>query len=201
MTRTAFLLLFFCLPSLIIAQRGNLFFKKGNRVIQTFWAGQEIAFQTADQNWHKGKITRCSKDSVYIRPYMVQYHLMGTDTVSWPVEGYHFRDISGLPRKGILISFINNRFQINRAAGHVHFFWIKGGALFRAGAAAYTGVMLINNLTDKKPDGREIRNGLITGASVFLFGFILKKLYSPVYKTGKKYRLEYRDLTAGSAGN
>ena len=184
-------LLTLLLPSALAAQNDCLLIKKKNKVVQRLWMGNEFVFQTAGQHWHKGKITRLTKDSVYIRPVTVQYHMMGTDTVSWPVEGYHYNDIAALPKKGFLISLINNSFQINRSAGHVHWFWIKSGVLFRAGAAAYTGVMLINNMSDKDPDKKVITKGLLTGASVYLFGFILKKMYSPVHKTGKNYRLVY----------
>ena len=118
---------------------------------------------------------------------------MGTDTITWPVEGYHFRDIAALPKRGYLISMIDNQFQINRDAGHVHFYWIKSGVLFRVGAVAYTGVMLFNNLSDKNPNKTAIKKGLLTGAGIYLFGFLLKKLYSPVYKTGRSYHLEFVD--------
>jgi len=200
MTKAFPALLVLLFSSAIAAQKGSLLIKKKNKVVQRFWTGSEFAFQTAGQQWHKGIITRLTTDSVYIRPVIVKYHLMGTDTISWPVEGYRYNDIAALPKKGILVSFINNSFQINRAGGHVHWFWIKSGVVFRVGAAAYTGLVLINNFSDKDPDRKEIRNGLLTGASVYLFGFILQKMYSPVHKTGKKYRLTYLNFAAPGTG-
>jgi len=186
-------LLLFLITSVSNAQQSSLVFKKGNKVVQRFWMGNEIAFQSADQYWHKGRIKKLTPDSVYIQPITVKYHLMGTDTITWPVEGYHFRDIAALPKRGYLISMIDNQFQINRDAGHVHFYWIKSGVLFRVGAVAYTGVMLFNNLSDKNPNKTAIKKGLLTGAGIYLFGFLLKKLYSPVYKTGRSYHLEFVD--------
>ena len=184
----------------INAQQSSLVFKKGNKVLQRFWMGSELSFQTADKYWHKGRIKKISKDSVYIQPVTVKYHLMGSDTISWPVEGYHLQDIATIPKRGYLISMIDNQFQINRGAGHVHFYWIKSGVLFRGGAVAYTGVMLVNNLSDKKPDKTAIKKGLLTGAGIYLFGYLLKKMYSPFYKTGKKYKLEYMNYATGQTG-
>jgi len=193
-------LLTLLLSSAVVAQNGSLLIKKRNKVVQRLWTGSEFAFQTAGGYWHKGKITRLTKDSLYIRPVIVRYHLMGTDTIVWPVEGYHYSDVAAIPKKGFLISFINNSFQINRDAGHVHWFWVKSGVIFRAGAAAYTGLMLVNNISDKAPDKKEITKGLLTGASVYLFGFILKKMYSPVHKTGKNYSLAYIDYAIPEPG-
>lgn len=179
------------LPLLSHSQENILLIKKGNKVKKRLWKGNEFAFQTADQYWHKGKITRLTTDSLFIQPVTVKYHLMGADTISWPVEGYHFRDVVAIPRRGYLISMIDNRFQINRSAGHVHFYWIKSGVLFRVAGISYTGVMLFNHLSDKEPDKTAIKKGLLTGASVFLFGFVLKKIYHPVHRIGKHYHLQY----------
>lgn len=173
------------------AQQNSLVFTKGNKLQQRFWTGTEISFQSTDKYWHKGKIKKLTADSMYIQPVTVKYNLMGTDTISWPVEGYHLRDIAALPKRGYLISMIDNQFQINRDAGHVHFYWIKSGVLFRVGAMAYTGVMLFNHLSDKKPDKTAIKKGLLTGAGIYLFGFLLKKTYSPVNKIGKKNKLKF----------
>ncbi|MBP6589414.1 MAG: hypothetical protein KA229_04855, partial [Chitinophagaceae bacterium] len=104
----------FLITSVSNAQQSSLVFKKGNKVVQRFWMGNEIAFQSADQYWHKGRIKKLTPDSVYIQPITVKYHLMGNDTITWPVEGYHFRDIAALPKRGYLISMIDNQFQINR---------------------------------------------------------------------------------------
>lgn len=193
-------LLLLMIITAVNAQHNSLVFKKGNKVLQRFWTGTEISFQTADNYWHKGRIKKLTADSVYIQPVTVKYRLMGTDTISWPVEGYHYRDIATLPKRGYLISMIDNQFQINRGAGHVHFYWIKSGVLFRVGAVAYTGVMLFNNLSDKNPDKMAIKKGLLTGAGIYLFGFLLKKMYNPVNKTGKKYKLEFINYATEQTG-
>jgi hypothetical protein len=192
MHRPAIISLFLLLIITVInAQPSSLVFTKGNKLQQRFWTGTEISFQSTDQYWHKGKIKKLTADSIYIQPVTVKYKLMGTDTISWPVEGYHLHDIAALPKRGYLISMIDNQFQINRDAGHVHFYWIKSGVLFRVGAMAYTGVMLFNNLSNKNPDKTAIKKGLFTGAGIYLFGFLLKKTYSPVYKIGKRYKLKF----------
>ena len=46
----------------------------------------------------------------------------------------------------MLIDNVNGGFAINRSGGHVHFFWIKGGLLFKLGAGVYAGVRLGNTI-------------------------------------------------------
>ncbi|GEM_PF-871983 len=191
---------FLLITAAINAQQSSLLFTKGKKTQQRFWTGSEISFQSTDQYWHKGKIKKLTVDSIYIQPVTVKYHLMGTDTISWPVEGYHLHDIAALPKRGYLISMIDNQFQINRGAGHVHFYWIKSGVLFRVGGIAYTGVMLFNNLLDKPVNKTAIKKGLLTGAGIYLFGFLLKKTYSPVYKIGKRNKLKFVNYAATPAG-
>jgi hypothetical protein len=93
-----------------------------------------------------------------------------------------------MPKKGYLIDYKNGRFQINRAGGHVHFYWIKAGALFRIGAATYLGVALINGLsgTENRITGEDIAYS----AGVFAFGLLLKFLYKPYLKIGKRYHFK-----------
>jgi hypothetical protein len=113
---------------------------------------------------------------------------MGTDTVSFNTTGFSIADIRAMPKKGILIDYKNGRFQISRSGGHVHFYWIKSGVLFRWGAAAYLAVALINGLSDKerKVTGSEIAYSV----SVFGFGVLLKYLYKPYLKVGKKHHFK-----------
>ena len=84
-------------------------FKKGNITIERFWLGDFIAFQLKDQEWKKGQLTRISNDSFYIKPRVVYYYSMGSDTVYFNVSGYSISDVFAMPKKGYLIDYIKDR--------------------------------------------------------------------------------------------
>lgn len=158
-----------------------------------YWSGKEIAFQTADKAWHKGTISRLTADSFYIKPIKVVYHMMGSDTISYNTEGYRHADIATVPKRGILINNVNGGFAISRSGGHMHFFWIKGGLLFKLGAGMYAGFRLGNTIGNEFNWKKE-RGPLFT-AAVYAFGVLLRKLYKPVYVIGKKYRYQYINIS------
>jgi hypothetical protein len=167
------------------AQKSILYFKKGRKTISSYFEGTTISFLLKDGEWEKGLIKRITSDSIYIQPSVVHYNPMGTDTLTFNTIGFSTAQIYAMPKKGFLIDYINGRFQINRAGGHVHFYWIKAGALFRIGAATYLGVALINGLSSKenKVTGQDVAYS----AGVFGFGVLLKLLYKPYLKVGRRY--------------
>ena len=156
-----------------------MMFKKGNTSIKKFWKGDFIAFQLENKVWEKGEITRIKNDSFYIRPMVVKYSLMGIDTFYYPVKAFTIADIYALPKRGVLIDFIDGRFQISKTGGHQHFLWLKNGFLFRLAGG---GLVVLG-----------IANGSIQaaglGASIFLGGLLLNKLYKQTIKLGGKYRM------------
>ena len=171
----------------IYAQKNILEFKKGRKVISRYWEGSEIAFLASDGEWEKGVIKKIKNDSIYIEPSFVSYYLMGTDTFTLNTVGFSIAGIYAMPKRGMLIDYKNGRFQINRAGGHVHFYWIKSGTLFRYGAAAYVVVSLINGINSENKITTE---ELAISAGVFAFGVLLKCLYKPYHKIGKKYHFK-----------
>jgi hypothetical protein len=172
------------------SQQDVLIFKKKNKSIEKFWKGSVISFQVNSKQWRKGEITRINKDSFYIRPSMVIYSLYGTDTVRFPIQGYTIADIHAMPNKGILVNYKNGSYQIQRSAGHVHFYWIKSGAIFRIGAAAYAGVNIANGLINNDLSFKKSKEELGIAAAVFLAGLLLHKTYKPALRIGKKYKVE-----------
>jgi len=102
--------------------------------------------------------------------------------------GFAIAEIYAMPKQGMLIDYKNGQFQISRAGGHVHFYWIKAGALFRIGAATYVGVSLLNGLINNRDKIKT--SELAWAAGVFGFGVLLKCLYKPYLKIGKKYHLQ-----------
>ena len=121
---------------------------------------------------------------------VVTYNMMGTDTTYFNIEGYAISDIYAMPKKGILIDFINGEFQISRSGGHLHWYWIKSGWLFRTGAIGYAGVYIANGLIQNNFSFSESKTALGIAAGVFAVGVLLKKLYTPVIKTDRRKKME-----------
>jgi hypothetical protein len=176
--------------SIVYCQDDILIFKKRNKVITRYWKGSTIAFQQWDKQWEKGEIAKIRNDSFYIRPIIVRYSFMGTDTSHYSVIGFALTDIFAMPNKGIQIDYINGHFQISRSGGHVHWYWIKSGLIFRAGAASYAGLHIINGLINNDLSFSDSKTPLLTAAAVFLGGVLLHKDYKPYLQIGKKYHLK-----------
>ena len=171
-------------------QRDILVFKKKNKEIYRYWKGSTIAFQGRDKQWQKGEITKIQNDSFYIRPMIVRYSLMGTDTFHYNVRGFALADVFAMPNKGILIDYKDGRFQISGSGGHVHFYWIKSGWIFRVGAAGYAGLHIANGLKQNNFSLSGSKTQLLTAAAVFLVGVLLHKNYKPYLRIGTKYHLK-----------
>ena len=181
--------------SLAYCQQDILLFKKRNKEIYRYWKGTTISFQLRDKQWQKGEITKIHTDSFYIRPMVVHYSLMGTDTAHYRVMGFALTDVFAMPNKGILIDYINGRFQVSRSGGHVHWYWIKSGLIFRVGAAAYAGLHIANGLIQDNFSFSDSKSELLAAAAVFLVGVLLHMNYKPYLRIGKKYRLEILGLS------
>src|SRR4030095_1174527 len=176
--------------SLAYCQQDILVFKKKNKEIYRYWKGSTIAFQLEDKQWQKGEITKIQNDSFYIRPMIVRYSLMGTDTIHYGVRGFALTDVFAMPNKGILIDYKNGRFQISPSGGHVHWYWLKSGWIFRVGAAAYAGLHIANGLIQNNFSFSDSKTELLVAAGVFLVGVLLHMNYKPYLRVDTKYRLE-----------
>lgn len=188
MSKFAIIILLLLFGNSIHAQKSILYYKKGRKTISSYFEGTTISFLLKNGDWEKGVIKKITSDSVYIQPSLVRYNLMGTDTVTFNIIGFSLADIFAIPKRGYLIDYKNGRFQINRAGGHQHFYWIKSGWLFRWGAAAYLGVAVFNGLTSKS---NKVTGGDVAySTGVFGFGVLLKYLYKPYHKIGKRYHFK-----------
>jgi hypothetical protein len=175
---------------LAYSQNDILIFKKRNKEIARYWKGLTIAFQLKDEQWQKGEITKIQNDSFYIRPMIVRYGLMGMDTAHYSVKGFALTDVFAMPNQGILIDYINGHFQVSRYGGHVHWYWIKSGRIFRVGGAVYAALHITNGLIQNTFSFSDSKTELLTAAAVFLVGVLLNKSYKPYLRIGKKYHLE-----------
>ena len=171
-----------------------LLFKKGHRTITTYAKGSLITFQLPGRQWVQGRLTRITHDSIYVSEEIVYYNFGHNDTLHYSGFNFAFSDIYAMPKKGIQVDYMNGSFQINKNAGHIHFYWIRGGWLFRTGAAGYATLDVINGLIRNDLSFKKERTALGIAAGVFLFGYILKWTYHATYRMGKKYHFESLSL-------
>ena len=172
------------------SQQAILLFKKKNITVQNFWVGSTFAFQGRDKEWQKGEITEIHNDSFFIRPTVVQYNLLTTDTFYYNIAGYSVSDVYAIPKRGVLIDYKDGKFQISGSGGHQHWYWIKSGWLFRVVGAGYAGLIVANSLIDSDLSISDSKTQLGLAAGVFLVGVLLKKIYKLTIRTGKKYHME-----------
>jgi hypothetical protein len=190
MRKLTLISIFFFSFTLSFSQQTVLLIKKGTKTVQKFWKGSSIAFQLENKEWQKGEITQIQNDSFYIRPIIIRFGLLGSDTLRYNVIGFSFSDVYSLPKKGFLVDYKNGYFQIITSAGHQHFYWIKSGWIFRAGAIGYAGLHVTNGLLKNDFSISESKTPLATAAGIFLGGFLLKVMYRPTLRLGRKYHME-----------
>ena len=169
------------------AQNDFLVFKKKHKTIQRFFKNSYITFQLNDREWIHGIITKIENDSFYLTKVVIQVHLMGSDTFYFNGFHYALSDIYTMPKKGVQVHYVNGRYEISRAGGHVHWYWVKSGWIFKAGGAGYALLHVLNGVT-KKERNFSGKNLAIAGG-VFSVGVLLRYLYKPVLRTGRNYRL------------
>jgi hypothetical protein len=187
------LLLTACLSlafSLAHSQQNFLVLKKGNKPIESYWRENIIAFQLRDKQWVKGEISAIRNDSLYIRPLVIRFTMTSIDTLHYGIAGYSLDDLYALPKKGVLIDEVNGSYQISRSGGHVHWYWIKSGWIFRATGSGYIALTLLNGWIQNDFSWAQNRAQLGIAAAVFLFGVILHETWSPTIRLGKKYYLK-----------
>jgi hypothetical protein len=185
---TSLLILYF-ISFTSYAQQNVLLYKKKNKTIQQFWVGSVITFQLKDKEWRKGELTKAQNDSFYIRPFIVSYSLSGTDTARFTEEGYSFADIYAMPKRGVIVHYVNGHYQILMDGGHKHFYWIKSGAIFRIGAAMYATVHVINGLIRHRLSISESAKPLGIATAIYAGGAILHETYKLTHRNGEKYYL------------
>lgn len=171
------------------SQHGILFFRKNNRTITTYLKDSYIAFELKNHQWFAGIITGVQNDSFYLKPLEVTYGMLGTDTLASEIVGFALSEIYALPKKGVLVDYRNGSFQISTSGGHVHWYWVKSGWIFRVLGAGYAGLVITNGLIQNNLSLAGSK--LAVAAAVFLFGELLRQSYKPTLRLEKKYKLEY----------
>lgn len=184
-----FFVLFFA-SHYVTAQDQLLIFQKNRKMVSSYSTGMYICFIDHNNQWQYGILKRIRDDSFYIRPYLLQRSIWGFDTLSYYTESYTIADVFAMPKSGIEIDDVRGErnHQIATDAGHVHFYWIKGGWLFRVLGAGYAGLNIFNSLVLKNQPIDWL--GLACAAGLFAFGEFLKLNYKPYLKLGHKYSLK-----------
>jgi hypothetical protein len=185
-----FLIFFF---EIGFAQHDLLVFRKGNRTISIFLKDSYIAFQLEGHQWIAGYITRIQNDTFYLKPLEVIYGMFGNDTLATEIMSFVVSDVYAIPKTGVQIDYKNGSFQISKSGGHVHWYWIKSGWIFRVLGAGYATLVVTNGLIQNNLSLSGSKLGV--AAAVFLFGELLHLSYKPYIQLGKKYHLEYLKIT------
>jgi len=196
MNRILLFILLISITNLSFAQNDYLALKKGNKTIQRFWKNSYIAFQLKDGQWVKGIITKIENNSFDLKIEMITHSLFGSDTFHISDFHYPLSDIYAMPGKGLQIDYIDGGFKVNKSAGHVHWYWIKSGWLFRTGAIGHTVLYIANGIINNLSFSG-INLGIAAG--VFIAGVVLHKIYKPIFRLGKKYHLHSITTTPARA--
>ncbi len=173
----------------LFSQNDILVFKKKNKTIATYAKGSYISFLTRDHQMIKGIITQVINDSFYMKEEVVRYSMMGNDTFHYSGWRYAIGDVYALPKKGILIDKKNGRYQISTTGGHLHWYWVKSGWLFRTAGIGYASLNVANGIINNDLSFAEYKTPLAIAGGSYLFGWILRWLYTPWLRTGNKYQL------------
>lgn len=135
----------------------------------------------------QGIITEIRPDSFYLKTERITYTMMGADTVHFSGFRYAVSDVYAMPKKGLQLHYVGNHLEINRSAGHMHFYWFKSGWLFRTVALGYVALDATNGLIHDNFSVSGSKYGLAAG--VFLAGMAMKYTYKVTFRVGKRYRL------------
>jgi hypothetical protein len=182
---------FLCLVVSNLQAQGILQYKRNKKTRASFIKGNIISFMVEQGYWRKGRISRLKADSIFILPLVIKPQFTGPDSTYWEEEAYSLSEIYAMPKKGILIDYIDGRFTVNGDGGHVHWYWIKSGYLFRLAALTFAGVYLANGLIQNDLSLEASLAPMGIAAALYTVGWSMKKLYHPYNKIGKKYHFVY----------
>ena len=172
-------ILFFCYSHGYTQQSDFLILKKKDRPLKYFYAGTQIQFVTTGNAYRNALITAIKNDSLYLQEFLVQrvpmtYGGFINDTVGSFRFTYHHNQVKsfGMPKKGFNVQG-------------------SGAALF-GGGVLLTLASGVAYLIDKDKFSPELLGGaVLLGAA----GYFMSKSGKNGMVIGKKYKLEYMDMT------
>lgn len=177
-------ILFFLLPFIVLqsaAQSSDMIsLKKGNKVLQTFFKGQNIIFTTREGASRDALITNIKNDSIFLQEFLIirrttTYGGYILDTAGSFRYAYDYKAMYMFPKKE------KRGFSLGNSGASL----LGGGVLL----SLASGVVY---LADKDTFSPTL---LIASASAALVGFLLtKKTSQPILIGKKKYNLQYINL-------
>src|SRR5258706_6741592 len=107
------LITFIFISNICIAQSDFILLKKRSRVLQTWFAGQNIQLQLSNKQWLNAVINKIGNDSLYLRPFVTQvlanrWGMPYVDTTYYGVMHIDVKDIRALPKTEESFPYIRN---------------------------------------------------------------------------------------------
>ena len=164
-----------------IAQQADLLIlKKHNKKIRTWFAGDNIEFIAASGNYVDARINGMKGDTLYLQEFIVRrmmtvYGAYMIDTVGSYHYKYHYNQIKTIGKEE------RRSFNLQGSGAAL----LGGGALLTiASGAVY--------LFDRKKFSAPL---LIAAAGLGVAGYFMSKDRSKGMTIGKKYKIEYMDMS------
>jgi len=156
-----------------------ILFKKNNRTIGTYYAGNNIAFTTQQGIYMDAQITKIKNDTLFLRQFIVRQvptdlGVYILDTVSSYRYQYHYNQIKAIGRTG-------RQFNLSASAASL----MGGGLLLTVGSA-------IVYFADREKFSPQLMIGAIGLGGI---GYLMAKLGGKGMIIGKKYSLVYVEVS------
>jgi hypothetical protein len=156
-----------------------ILFKKNNKTIKTYYAGNNIAFTNDQGSYIEALITKIKNDTLFLRQFVVQQipTTLGVyilDTVSSYHYQYHYKQIKAIGKTG-------RKFDVSTSAAVL----MGGGILLTAASAVVF-------LVDREKFSPQLMIGGIVLAGI---GYLMARLGGKGMVIGKKYSLVYVEVT------
>lgn len=164
-------------PALINAQGNMMVLKKRAKVVQTFFEGSEIMYNSG-YGMQKAHIYHLKNDSLFLVQYQVVQRMTSLgvyilDTVAAYRSAIGYRDIRSIGKEGSS-------------------FWNSSGATLFGGGTLLTTAGLITWIFSKPNTRYYARPALvITSAALAAAGYLMMKSSGKKMVIGKKYSLQY----------
>ena len=161
-----------------------ILFKKNNKTIGTYYAGNNINFTNDQGSYIEALITKIQHDTLYLRQFVVQQvpTTLGVyilDTISSYHYQYHYNQIKAIGQTG-------RRFSVTTSGAVL----MGGGTLL----AVASGIVY---LVDREKFSPPL---LIASIALAGIGYLMYKLGDKGMVIGKKYSLVYVDVTNNKKG-
>lgn len=180
-----FLLIFLLLGIHLFSQSTDfILFKKHNRTITAYYAGNNIAFTNDQGSYIEALITKIKNDTLFLRQFVVVQvpTTLGVyilDTVSSYHYKYHYNQIKAIGKTG-------RKFDVSTSA-----------AVLMGGGILLTVASGIVYLVDKEKFSPQLMIGSIILGGI---GYLMARLGGKGMVIGKKYSLVYIEVSNNKKG-